>query len=124
MTECNPQNLTGLYQPAYEKGSCGFGLIAQMDNETSHWLVQTAVKSLCRLTHRGAVAADGKTGDGCGLLLKKPDDFLQILAGELGFQLAENYAVGMVFLNHDETLSRKARQQLERELEKEDTGMA
>ncbi|MCP5110569.1 MAG: hypothetical protein GY953_07010, partial [bacterium] len=63
----------GLYRPAFEKDSCGFGLIAQMDDRPSHWLVDTAINALGRLTHRGAVAADGKTGDGCGLLLKKPD---------------------------------------------------
>ena len=65
----------GLYRPEFEKGSCGFGLIAHMDDQPSHWLVRTAITALERLTHRGAVAADGKTGDGCGLLLKKPDAF-------------------------------------------------
>ena len=55
----------GLYRPSFEKDSCGFGLIAQMDGKASHWLVQTAINSLACLTHRGAVAADQKTGDGC-----------------------------------------------------------
>ena len=67
----------GLYHPAYEKDSCGFGMIASLDDQASHWVVQTAIGSLNRLTHRGAVAADGKTGDGCGLLLKKPTQFLR-----------------------------------------------
>ena len=43
----------GLYRPEFEKDSCGFGLIAQMDNRPSHWLVQTAINALARLTHRG-----------------------------------------------------------------------
>ena len=60
----------GLYREAYERDSCGFGLIASLDDKPSHWLVQTAIASLNRLTHRGAIATDGKTGDGCGLLLK------------------------------------------------------
>ncbi len=68
---------TGLYHPKFEKDSCGFGLITQIDDVPSHWLVKTSIESLARLTHRGAVAADGKTGDGCGLLLKKPDGFLR-----------------------------------------------
>ncbi len=68
---------TGLYREAYEKDSCGFGLIASLDDQPSHWLVKTAIASLNRLTHRGAIATDGKTGDGCGLMLKKPEKFLR-----------------------------------------------
>lgn len=110
---------SGLYRPNFEHGSCGFGLIAQMDGEPSHWLVQTAIDSLSCLTHRGAIAADGKTGDGCGLLLRKPDDFLKAVAIEQGYSLNNTYAVGMVFLNQDPALSDRARRQLNRELEEE-----
>lgn len=110
---------SGLYRPDFEKGSCGFGLIAHMDGRASHALVQTAIGSLARLTHRGAVAADGKTGDGCGLLLKKPDGFLRAIARELGFALADNYAVGMVFLNPTAKLASAARRRLEGELKRE-----
>ena len=53
-----------MYRPEFEKDNCGFGLIVQMDNNPSHWLVKTAIGALTRLTHRGAIAADGKTGDG------------------------------------------------------------
>ena len=73
----------GLYKDAYERDSCGFGLIANLDDQPSHWLVRTAITSLNRLTHRGAIAGDGKTGDGCGLLLKKPEGFLRAVATEL-----------------------------------------
>ena len=90
-----------------------------MDNQPSHWLVQTAIGALARLTHRGAVAADGKTGDGCGLLMKKPDSFLRLCADELGFNLAKHYAAGMVFLNTDDALANAARTQLETELRTE-----
>jgi len=86
-----------------------------MDNEASHWLVKTAIESLARLTHRGAVAADGKSGDGCGLLMKKPDGFLRICAQEQGFQLGDFYAAGMVFLNTDNAKAKTARTQLENE---------
>ena len=77
----------GLYRSAYERDSCGFGLIASLDDKPSHWVVQTAISSLNRLTHRGAVAADGKTGDGCGLLIKMPTRFLRAVAAEAGFAL-------------------------------------
>jgi len=97
-----PTELTqGLYRPEFEKDNCGFGLIAQMDGKPSHWLVETAIEALGNLTHRGAIGADGKTGDGCGLLMKKPDGFFRAIAAELGFALADNYAVGMVFLSQD-----------------------
>ena len=108
--------LQGLYRPAFERDNCGFGLIAQMDGEPSHWLVETAIDALGRMTHRGAIAADGKTGDGCGLLLKKPDAFFRREAEVLGMSLATTYAVGMVFLNPDEALAARARETLEREL--------
>jgi len=111
--------VSGLYRPEFERDNCGFGLIAQMDGKPSHWLLETAIGALMRLTHRGAVAADGKTGDGCGLLLKKPDSFLRAAAATLGFELNINYAVGMVFLNTDPKKADKARQTLQQELEKE-----
>ena len=110
---------SGLYRPEFEKENCGFGLIVQADNKPSHWLVKTAIHALARLTHRGAVAADGKTGDGCGLLLKKPDSFLKLVAKQENIELAEIYASGLVFLNQDAKLANKAKQQLGAELTKE-----
>ncbi len=76
------QSGTGLYSPAFERDGCGFGLIAQMDDVANHWLVHTAIESLARLTHRGAVAADGESGDGCGLLLKLPEASSSIFESE------------------------------------------
>ena len=109
----------GLYSPAFEHDSCGFGLIAQMDDRASHWLVRTAVDALARLTHRGAVAADGKTGDGCGLLLKKPHAFLETVAAHEGFTLTPEYAVGMVFFAQDPGLRERARTILAEELRRD-----
>jgi glutamate synthase (NADPH/NADH) large chain len=109
----------GLYRPEFEKDNCGFGLIAQMDNQASHWLINTAIDALARLTHRGAVAADGKSGDGCGLLMKKPDAFLRTVAQEMGIELGPLYATGMVFLNTDEALAKIARDTLATHLQSE-----
>ncbi|MFW5451509.1 MAG: glutamate synthase large subunit, partial [Methylophagaceae bacterium] len=92
----------GLYRSKFEKDNCGFGLMAQMDGKASHWLVTTSIEALGNLTHRGAIGADGKTGDGCGLLMQKPDSFFRAIADEIGFVLADNYAVGMVFLSQDD----------------------
>ncbi len=105
----------GLYRPEFEKDSCGFGLIAQMDNRPSHWLVRTSINALARLTHRGAVAADGKSGDGCGLLMRKPDAFLRLAAAGAGIRLGAHYGVGMVFLNRDPALAEAARTALREE---------
>src|SRR5215469_13165166 len=89
----------GLHRDTYERDSCGFGLIASLDDAPSHWLVRTAITSLNRLTHRGAVAADGKTGDGCGLLLKRPERFLRALAQEAAIAVSQSFASGLVFLS-------------------------
>jgi Glutamate synthase domain 2 len=111
--------ISGLYRPEFERDSCGFGLIAHMDGVASHWLVETAIRALGRLTHRGAVAADGKTGDGCGLLMKKPDVFLRSVAAESGLVLKDTYAVGTVFLSQDDERANRARRTLEAELERQ-----
>jgi glutamate synthase (NADPH/NADH) large chain len=109
----------GLYRRSYERDSCGFGLIANLDDQASHWLVETAISSLNRLTHRGAIAADGKTGDGCGLLIKSPRRFLRAVAAEAGFILTPMFAAGLVFLNRNAELAGRARRELERQLERE-----
>ncbi len=108
-----------LYRPEFEKDNCGFGLIAHMDGASSHWLVGTAIEALARLTHRGAISADGKTGDGCGLLLQKPDALMRAVAQEEGMKLADDYAVGVVFLSQDNGVADKARAQVNKELEAE-----
>ncbi|MCU0840191.1 MAG: glutamate synthase large subunit [Thiobacillaceae bacterium] len=106
-----------LYSPDFEQDSCGFGLIAQLDDRASHWLVATAISSLACMTHRGAIAADGKSGDGCGLLFKKPDAFLRAVAADQGYQLNERYAAGLAFLNRDPAKARRARDLLVSELQ-------
>ncbi len=108
--------LKGLYSPEFEKENCGFGLIANMDDKPSHWVVQTAIESLMNMTHRGGVAADCCTGDGCGLLIKKPGDFLQAAAAKAGFKLTDIYAAGVVFLNQDADKAATARKALESKL--------
>src|ERR1700724_2715851 len=109
----------GLCRSAYEKDSCGFGLIASLDDQPSHWVLQTAISSLNRLTHRGAIAADGKTGDGCGLLIKQPTAFLRAVAAESGITLAPQFAAGLGFLNPDPGLGAHARSVLSEQLKLE-----
>jgi glutamate synthase (NADPH/NADH) large chain len=100
----------GLYHPDEFKDNCGFGLIAHMQGEASHHLLQTAIEALTCMTHRGGINADGKTGDGCGLLLQKPDAFLRATAQRLfAVELPKQYAVGMVFLSQDASKAEAAR---------------
>ena len=108
----------GLYQPDQFKDNCGFGLIAHMQGEPSHHLLLTAIEALTCMTHRGGINADGKTGDGCGLLIQKPDQFLRAVAKDsLGSELPEQYAVGMVFMGAEQAASAAARQAFEAALE-------
>ncbi|QOL13028.1 glutamate synthase large subunit [Dickeya dianthicola] len=108
-----------LYDASHERDNCGFGLIAHIEGEPSHKVVRTAIHALARMQHRGAILADGKTGDGCGLLLQKPDRFFRLVAEEHGWRLANNYAVGMLFLSRDEEKARATRRIVEEELQNE-----
>ena len=114
MTECDQPgpDPMGLYDPRDERDSCGFGLIAQLDDKPARATVEAALEALARMTHRGGVAADGLSGDGCGLLLKQPERFLRTLAKEAGFALGSQFAAGLVFLPHDETGAARCRDTL------------
>ena len=80
------------------KDNCGFGLLASIHNTPSHQNVEDAITSLERMMHRGAIAADGKSGDGAGLLFAMPKKFMQKIAKESGVELPKQFAVGMLFL--------------------------
>jgi glutamate synthase (NADPH/NADH) large chain len=116
------KSANSLYNPEFERDSCGFGLIANLDDLPSHWVIETAIAALARLTHRGAVAADGKTGDGCGLLIKFPTEFLRTVGEEAGFALNQRFAAGTVFLSQDESVATTARQIIETAIE--ETGLS
>ena len=110
----------GLYHPDQFRDNCGFGLIAHMKGQASHDLLLTSIEALTCMTHRGGIAADGKTGDGCGLLLKMPESFFRTVAQEsFSTELAEKFAVGMVFLSRDEAKAKQARSVLEAQIVKQ-----
>jgi len=91
----------GLYAGEF-RDNCGFGMMVQIDNKPSHGLLRKAIDSLVAMTHRGGVNADGKTGDGCGLLMQLPRDFFRdLVREESGVELGEQYALAMVFLPQD-----------------------
>lgn len=111
--------MSSLYDHTLVKENCGFGLIANIEGEPSHKVVRTAILGLSRMQHRGAILSDGKTGDGCGLLLQMPKKFFQAVAEEIGITLAKNFAVGMIFFPRDEALVQEYKDIIEEELTRE-----
>ena len=83
------------------KDNCGFGLIANIKNIPTHDNVEDAICALERMMHRGAIAADGKSGDGSGLLFSMPETFMKKEAHKLGVDLPKQFAVAMMFLQDE-----------------------
>ena len=90
----------GLYDPRQEKDSCGVGFVVNVKGQKSHSIVHQGLQILENLTHRGAQGCDPCTGDGAGILLQVPHEFLKRAAGDVGVTLpgAGEYGVGQLFL--------------------------
>src|SRR6266550_2076290 len=93
-------NKQGLYDPTYEHDACGIGFVAHIHGVRSRDVVDKSLEVLDNLTHRSAIAADGCTGDGAGILIQVPHAFLRRVCGVVGISLpdAGSYGVGMLFL--------------------------
>ncbi|MFL5278096.1 MAG: glutamate synthase central domain-containing protein, partial [Myxococcales bacterium] len=100
MAEAGPPPRQGLYDPALEHDSCGFGFVADIKGRPSHEIVMQALEVLLNLEHRGATGAEKDTGDGAGILLQMPHAFLARECQKLGIDLPPpgRYGAGMVFL--------------------------
>ena len=90
----------GLYNAAYEHDACGVGMVVNIHGNKSHELVDNALKVLENMRHRGAEGADGRTGDGAGIMLQIPHEFILLQ----GIPVPEKgkYGTGLVFLPKDE----------------------
>ncbi len=110
-----PPTAQGLYDPAYERDACGVGFVCHIKNVKSRRIVEQGLEILVRLTHRGAVGADPRAGDGAGILVQIPDAFLR---AQLDFDLppAGQYAVGMLFLPQDRSRHPEVRAVIERQV--------
>ncbi|MCT8641695.1 glutamate synthase large subunit [Glaesserella parasuis] len=115
--------MTKLYNSSFERENCGFGLIANIDGVQSHKVVRNGILGLSRMQHRGAILADGKTGDGCGLSLQMPESFFRAVAAESGFTLAKIFGVGQIFLPRDEALVKEYIKIINEELTQETLGI-
>ncbi len=98
----------GLYDPAYEHDACGMGFVADVKGRKSREIVDKGLQILMNLEHRGAVGADPQTGDGAGILIQMPDEFMRKAASEKNITLPAYgfYGVGVMFLPQDHILRR------------------
>ena len=90
----------GLYSSTYEHDACGVGMVVNIHGNKSHELVDNALKVLENMRHRGAEGADNKTGDGAGIMLQIPHEFILLQ----GIPVPEKgkYGTGLIFLPKDE----------------------
>ncbi len=106
----------GLYHQSLEHDSCGVGFIVQMKGKKSHDIIEKAIVALSNLGHRGACGCEENTGDGAGILMQIPHDFLVKVTAPLGIRLpAEGtYGVGMVALPREVKEQKKIQDILEK----------
>src|SRR5215468_10775420 len=93
----------GLYDPQFEHEACGVGFVVNIKGRKSHAIISQALQVLLNLNHRGACGCEANTGDGAGILIQPPHEFLKLVAQEARVDLpgVGEYAVGMVFLPPD-----------------------
>jgi glutamate synthase (ferredoxin) len=102
MTASHHPTARGLYDPRFEHDACGIGFVARLNGSPSHDVLSMALTALGNMEHRGAVAADGKSGDGAGVLTQLP---LPLIKRELAAHNitvdTKHIAVAMLFLPRD-----------------------
>ena len=111
----------GLYDPRYEHDNCGIGAVVNIKGIKTHETVENALKIVENLKHRAGKDADGKTGDGVGILLQISHKFFKKVTKPLGIELGDerDYGVGMFFFPNDEFKTIQAKKMLEVIVEKE-----
>src|SRR5438270_9581627 len=112
----------GLYDPAFEKDSCGVGFIAHIKGVRSHSIIRDATEALENMDHRGACGCEANTGDGAGILTAIPDELMRSEAKRLfNVDLPEigRYAVAQVFLPRDENEREICKNNLQKHVERQ-----
>src|SRR6201996_4948203 len=92
----HPSLTPSLVDPRFDQDSCGVGFVATLRNQPSHEILTQALTALSRLAHRGAIAADGKSSDGVGIMTAVPRDFLLASTG-ITLPATAPLAVGVIF---------------------------
>ncbi|SES82760.1 glutamate synthase large subunit [[Clostridium] polysaccharolyticum] len=120
MEECK-RSQAGLYDPRFEHDNCGIGAIVNIKGKKTHSTVEGALKIVENLEHRAGKDAEGKTGDGVGILLQISHKFFSKAAKEMKIDLGgeREYGVGMFFFPQDELSRRQAMKMFEVIVEKE-----
>lgn len=95
-----PNAKQGLYDPAYERDACGVGLLLNIQGKKSHKIVDNGLQILENMIHRGAEGADPATGDGAGIMIQVPHEF--ILLQGIAVPEKESYGTGLIFMSKDE----------------------
>ncbi|MBK7999841.1 MAG: glutamate synthase large subunit [Verrucomicrobia bacterium] len=115
-TRVSPPGPQGLYDPQFEHEACGVGFVANIKGRKSHTIIEQAIQVLLNLDHRGACGCEINTGDGAGILIQMPHEFLKTAAKAAGIALPNfgEYGVGMVFLPPDANERREAERLFER----------
>jgi len=111
----------GLYDANYEHDSCGVGFVVDMKGRKSHAIVEHAMTVLKNLLHRGACGSEENTGDGAGILVQMPDDFLREKCAGIGIDLPEHghFGAGLVFLPRAESDAEQCRERFQTIIEEE-----
>ena len=107
----------GLYDPANEHDACGVGMVVNIRGNKTHELVENALKVLENMMHRGAEGADGKTGDGAGIMLQIPHEFILLQGGPVPEK--GSYGTGLVFLPKEEGSRKAIIERMKAEIERE-----
>src|SRR5690348_17171813 len=111
---------TGLYHPSFEHDACGIGFVADIKGGKSHQNISDALTVLENMEHRGACGCENNTGDGAGILIQMPHEFLYDECLQLGIQLPAygKYGVGMVFFPKEVRFREECREIIHRAAER------
>ena len=117
----NQNNQPGLYSPQFEHDNCGIGAVVSIKGVKTHQTVSDALSIVENLEHRAGKDAEGKTGDGVGILLQISHKFFKKAVKPLGIKIGEEreYGVGMFFFPQDELARNRAKKMFEIIVEKE-----
>ena len=111
-----PVEEQGMYSPLFEHDACGMGFVANVKGIKSRLVIEKGLEALCNLEHRGAVGADPETGDGAGLLIQMPDEFIRKSAYKAGINFPKEgrYGVGVMFLPQNPILRKSVENIIEK----------
>jgi glutamate synthase domain-containing protein 2/glutamate synthase domain-containing protein 1/glutamate synthase domain-containing protein 3 len=121
MMHLQPSVPRGLYDPQFEHDACGVGFVAHINGAKTHDIIEKGLQVLLNLAHRGACGCDATTGDGAGILIQLPHEFMRTAATAAGIFLpaAGEYGTGLIFLPREAQTRRQCEEIIERIIRQE-----